>query len=141
MGLRRWDVNITVNNITSAELVLTMYPNLSYKSPKAGNKSVSALRVYRKVSYVVARRVRRTHIAMEINRPEKSSESKPAACAMAELMECYGCSQELKAKPQQLGSGQWIAHCVSCGLTNKLTQHAEGDRFFVSGAMVVVKRD
>jgi uncharacterized Zn finger protein len=56
-------------------------------------------------------------------------------------MECYGCSQELKAKPEQLRSGQWVAHCVSCGLTNKLTQHADGDRFFVSGAMVVVKRD
>jgi len=61
--------------------------------------------VYRKVSYVVARRVRRTHIAMEINRPEKSSESKPAAGAMAELMECYGCSQELKAKPRNWAAG------------------------------------
>jgi len=78
---------------------------------------------------------------MEINRPEKLSDSKPAAGALAALMECYGCGQELKAKPEQLRSGQWVAHCVSCGLTNKLTQHADGDRFFVSGAMVVVKRD
>jgi len=48
--------------------------------------------------------------------------------------------QTFHAQPEQLRSGQWVAHCVSCGLTNKLTQHADGDRFFVSGAMVVVAR-
>ena len=60
---------------------------------------------------------------------------------MAALMECYGCSQELKSKPEQLRSGQWVVQCLSCGLTNKLMQHAEGNQFSVSGAMVVVKRD
>jgi hypothetical protein len=63
-------------------------------------------------------------------------------------MNCYGCSQELTAKPAQLRNGQWVAHCVSCGLINKLTRYADGNgfsadgnAFSVSGAMVVVKRD
>ena len=56
-------------------------------------------------------------------------------------MECYGCNQELTGKAVQLRSGQWITHCVSCGLINKLTQYADGNGFSVSGAMVVVKRN
>jgi uncharacterized Zn finger protein len=78
---------------------------------------------------------------MEIHPREKSSDSKPATDEMTERMNCYGCSQELTAKPAQLRSGQWVAHCVSCGLTNKLAQHVDGNGFSVSGAMVVVQRD
>jgi len=78
---------------------------------------------------------------MEVHRHTKSSASKPAGGGIAKRMECYGCSQELTANAEQLRSGQWITQCISCGLINKLTKYPDGNGFFVSGAMVVVKRD
>jgi hypothetical protein len=57
-------------------------------------------------------------------------------------MNCFGCNQSLDSTPQQLQSGQWVAQCAACGITNKLEKDAEvQDRFSVSGALISVQRD
>ena len=57
-------------------------------------------------------------------------------------MNCFGCSQALGTKPKQLQSGQWVADCDACGITNKLVQDTDNpDRFSVSGALVSILRD
>ena len=57
-------------------------------------------------------------------------------------MKCFGCDQSLDSTPQQLQSGQWVAECAACGITNKLEKHAEvPDQFSVSGAFISIQRD
>jgi len=48
----------------------------------------------------------------------------------------------LKSEPKQLQSGDWIADCQTCGVTNKLTPHAtEPDQFSVTGMIINFRRD
>jgi len=48
----------------------------------------------------------------------------------------------LKSEPEQLRNGDWIAHCDTCGVTNKLTRDdALPDQFAVSGMIINFKRD
>ena len=57
-------------------------------------------------------------------------------------LSCFDCKTELKSKPEQLESGDWIANCPTCGVTNKLTPHAtEPDQFSVSGMIINFRRD
>ena len=57
-------------------------------------------------------------------------------------MSCFDCKTELQSKPEQTKSGDWIADCPTCGVTNKLTPHAtEPDQFLVSGMIVNYRRD
>ena len=57
-------------------------------------------------------------------------------------MKCFGCNQSLDSTPQQMQTGQWVAQCPACGITNKLEKNADvPDRFSVSGAFISVQRD
>ena len=55
---------------------------------------------------------------------------------------CFDCKKELKSEPKQLRSGEWVAQCDICGVTNKLTQHADApDKFTVTGMILNYRRE
>jgi len=55
---------------------------------------------------------------------------------------CFDCKNALRSEPEQLQNGDWIAHCDTCGVTNKLTRDdALPDKFLVSGMIINFKRD
>jgi len=52
------------------------------------------------------------------------------------------CKNALKSEPEQLQNGDWVAHCDTRGVTNKLTgDDALPDQFAVSGMIINFKRD
>jgi len=55
---------------------------------------------------------------------------------------CFDCKTALKAEREQLQNGEWITHCKTCGVTNKLTRDDSlPDQFSVSGMIINFKRD
>ena len=82
------------------------------------------------------------HSSVETPGPSENPSAEFATLVSAKAMDCFGCSQPVGTAPKQLQSGQWVAECAACGLTNKLFQDAENpERFFVAGALIPIQRE
>jgi hypothetical protein len=86
--------------------------------------------------------LRRSIGAVETLDPSEKPSAALATLVTVEAMACFGCSQPVGTTPRQLRTGQWVAECEACGLTNKLLQDAEHpEKFSVSGALIPIQRD